>query len=111
MTTRVPIRYGGTGANTASDARTALGVPPLAAYDVANSASSTANAAYSQANTAYSAANTANTNALNAYSQANAAYSQANAAYNAANNVNHGKEDHGNREDISQIHLMGKSWI
>ena len=87
MTTRVPIRYGGTGANTASDARTALGVPPLAAYDVANSASSTANAAYSQANTAYSAANTANTNALNAYSQANSAYGQANTAYGQANDA------------------------
>lgn len=94
MTTRVPIRYGGTGANTAASARTALGVPPLAAYDVANSASSTANAAYgaansaySQANNAYAAANTANTNALNAYSQANAAYGQANLAYSQANSA------------------------
>ena len=59
MTTRVPIRYGGTGANTAASARTALGVPPLAAYDVANSASSTANAAYGTANSAYAQANSA----------------------------------------------------
>jgi hypothetical protein len=66
MTTRVPIRYGGTGANTAASARTALGVAPAEAFDVANTASSTANAAYSQAN---------------------AAYAQANSAYNAANNA------------------------
>jgi hypothetical protein len=66
MTTRVPIRYGGTGANTAAEARTALGVAPAEAFDVANAASSTANAAYSQAN---------------------AAYAQANSAYNAANNA------------------------
>jgi len=66
MTTRVPIRYGGTGANTAADARTALGVAPAEAFDVANTASSTANAAYSQANSAYA---------------------QANAAYDAANNA------------------------
>lgn len=59
MTTRVPIRYGGTGANTAADARTALGVPPLAAYDTANSAYDQANAAYAQANAAYDAANNA----------------------------------------------------
>jgi len=80
MTTRVPIRYGGTGANTAADARTALGVAPAEAFDVANTASSTAN-------TAYDAANTANTNALAAYGQANLAYAQANAAYDAANNA------------------------
>jgi len=36
MTTRVPIRYGGTGANTATGARTALGVPSTAAYDQVN---------------------------------------------------------------------------
>ncbi len=57
MTTRVPIRYGGTGANSASAARTALGVPPLAAYDTANSAYDQANTAYGQANDAYTAAN------------------------------------------------------
>jgi len=59
MTTRVPIRYGGTGANTAEAARTALGVAPLEAYNVANIAASTANAAYAQANAAYNAANNA----------------------------------------------------
>jgi hypothetical protein len=59
MTTRVPIRYGGTGANTAEAARTALGVAPLEAYNVANIAASTANAAYAQANSAYNAANNA----------------------------------------------------
>ena len=52
MTTRVPIRYGGTGANTAASARTALGAAPLAAYDQANSAYAQANAAYNAANNA-----------------------------------------------------------
>ena len=63
MTTRVPIRYGGTGANTAADARTALGV----------SSSETTNAAYAQANSAFD--------------QANSAYGQANDAYTAANSA------------------------
>ena len=64
MTTVVSVAQGGTGSNSAALARTALGVPPSAAYD--------------QANTARDQANTAGTNALNAYGQANAAYGAAN---------------------------------
>jgi hypothetical protein len=62
MTTRVPIRYGGTGANTVAAARAALGVPSSettnAVYAQANSAFDVANSAYGQANDAYAAANT-----------------------------------------------------
>lgn len=51
-TTVATIEVGGTGANTAAGALTALGAAPLAAY--------------AQANTAYAAANTASTTANNA---------------------------------------------
>ena len=78
MTTIVSIAQGGTGSNSAALARTALGVPPSAAYDQANTARDQANTARTQANTAYDQANTART-------QANTAYGQANAAYGAAN--------------------------
>jgi len=36
MPTVVSVELGGTGANTATGARTALGVPPTAAYDQVN---------------------------------------------------------------------------
>jgi len=36
MPTVVSVELGGTGANTAAGARTALGVPPTAAYDQVN---------------------------------------------------------------------------
>jgi hypothetical protein len=78
MTTVVSVAQGGTGSNSAALARTALGVPPSAAYDQANTARDQANTARTQANTAYDQANTART-------QANTAYGQANAAYGAAN--------------------------
>ena len=58
MTTVVSVAQGGTGSNSAALARTALGVPPSAAYDQANTARTQANTAYSQANSAYSDANT-----------------------------------------------------
>ena len=58
MTTVVSVAQGGTGSNSAALARTALGVPPSAAYDQANTARTQANTAYSQANSAYGAANT-----------------------------------------------------
>lgn len=92
MTTRVPIRYGGTGANTAEAARTSLGAAPSIAYDQANTAYGQANAARSDANTTFAAINTTfgtvNTNITTANSQANLAYAQANAAIAAANNAN-----------------------
>jgi hypothetical protein len=99
MTTRIPVRYGGTGANTASQARTNLGAAPLAAYDQANNAYAQANLAYAQANNARSDSNTTfatinstfgtiNTNITTANTQANNAYAQANLAYAAANNSN-----------------------
>jgi hypothetical protein len=59
MTTIVSIAQGGTGSNSAALARTALGVPPSAAYDQANTARDQANTAYGQANTAYDQANSA----------------------------------------------------
>lgn len=52
MTTVVLVQQGGTGANNATDARTALGAAPTAAY-------AQANAAFNQANSAYAAANNA----------------------------------------------------
>jgi hypothetical protein len=58
MTTVVSVAQGGTGSNSAALARTALGVPPSAAYDQANTARDQANTAYAQANSAYSDANT-----------------------------------------------------
>ena len=58
MTTLVSIAQGGTGSNSAALARTALGVPPSAAYDQANTARDQANTARTQANSAYSDANT-----------------------------------------------------
>jgi hypothetical protein len=60
MTTRVPIRYGGTGANTAAGARITLGAAPSIAYDQANTAYGQANLAYAQANAAFTAANNGN---------------------------------------------------
>ena len=85
MTTVVSVAQGGTGANSAALARTALGVPPSAAYDQANTARAQANTAYGQANNSYSSANLAYAQANTAYGQANSAYSQANSAYGAAN--------------------------
>jgi hypothetical protein len=70
MTTLVSIAQGGTGSNSAALARTALGVPPSAAYD--------------QANTARDQANTARTQANSAYAQANSAYSDANTRLSAS---------------------------
>ena len=58
MTTVVSVAQGGTGSNSAALARTALGVPPSAAYDQANTARDQANTARTQANSAYSDANT-----------------------------------------------------
>jgi hypothetical protein len=58
MTTIVSVAQGGTGSNSAALARTALGVPPSAAYDQANTARDQANTARTQANSAYSDANT-----------------------------------------------------
>jgi hypothetical protein len=55
MTTVVSVAQGGTGSNSAALARTALGVPPSAAYDQANTARDQANSAYSDANTRLSA--------------------------------------------------------
>ena len=70
MTTVVSVAQGGTGSNSAALARTALGVPPSAAYD--------------QANTARDQANTARTQANAAYAQANSAYSDANTRLSAS---------------------------
>jgi len=70
MTTVVSVAQGGTGSNSAALARTALGVPPSAAYD--------------QANTARDQANTARTQANSAYAQANSAYSDANTRLSAS---------------------------
>ena len=70
MTTVVSVAQSGTGANSAALARTALGVPPSAAYD--------------QANTARDQANTARTQANSAYAQANSAYSDANTRLSAS---------------------------
>jgi hypothetical protein len=70
MTTVVSVAQGGTGSNSAALARTALGVPPSAAYD--------------QANTARDQANTARTQANTAYAQANSAYSDANTRLSAS---------------------------
>ena len=70
MTTIVSVAQGGTGSNSAALARTALGVPPSAAYD--------------QANTARDQANTARTQANSAYAQANSAYSDANTRLSAS---------------------------
>jgi hypothetical protein len=67
----VSIDMGGTSANTAAGALTALGAANVAAYAQANTARDQANTAYGQSNTAYA--------------QANTAYAQANAAYTAAN--------------------------
>ena len=50
-TTVATIEVGGTGANTAAGALTALGAAPVAAYAQANTAYAQANAAYSKANT------------------------------------------------------------
>jgi hypothetical protein len=47
----VSVAQGGTGAQTASAALTALGAAPTAAYTQANTAYAQANAAYTQANT------------------------------------------------------------
>ena len=110
MTTVVLVQQGGTGSNNASDARSALGAAPTAAYDqanaafaAANSGSSSAGAAYNQANAAYTQANTArsdanttfatvnttfgtvNTSVSTANTQANSGRDQANAAYGQAN--------------------------
>ena len=59
MTVIVTIDMGGTSANTAAGALTALGAANVAAYAQANTA-------YAQANSAYAAANTASTTANNA---------------------------------------------
>ena len=87
MTTVVSVAQGGTGSNSAALARTALGVPPSAAYDQANTARDQANTARTQANTGYDQANTARGQANTAYAQANAAYGQANSAYGQANSA------------------------
>ena len=41
MVQKVSVFMGGTGANSAADARINLGVPPTVAYDTANSAANT----------------------------------------------------------------------
>ena len=51
MTTVVLLQQGGTGANSAAGALTAIGAAPTAAHTQANNA-------YAQANSAYAAANT-----------------------------------------------------
>lgn len=59
MTTLVTIQQGGTSANTAAGALSALGAANVAAYAQANTAYGQANSAYSQANTGYTQANSA----------------------------------------------------
>lgn len=85
-----PIEKGGTGANSASNARTNLDVPSTSqlnsAYNQANNAINIVNSAYAHANNGYNVANSAYSRANSSYNQANNAYNKANQAYNLANN-------------------------
>jgi hypothetical protein len=85
MSTRVPIRYGGTGANNAASARTALGAAPSAAYDQANNAYAQANAARDQANTASSDANTTFSTINTTFATLNTTFTTVNTTFGTLN--------------------------